>query len=166
MLQRLDAYCAFYGIGRGRAIGHLLKGALPDPNWLPTSPELLAANGLAHSPAVEETTSLPLIADQVGGGVEKQASHTAATMTSGNSTRPDPRFREGDSVMNNSGTRCGLISDEPPHWVPASRLDTGEEREGHWCYAVAWDGQMGFTISYAEDLLRHADANPAHGEVG
>jgi len=25
---------------------------------------------------------------------------------------------------------------------------------GHWTYAVAWDGQMGLTIRYAEDLLR------------
>ena len=24
-----------YGIGRGKAIGHLLKGALPDPSWVP-----------------------------------------------------------------------------------------------------------------------------------
>ena len=31
VLKRLDAYCALYGIGRGRAIGHLLQGALPDP---------------------------------------------------------------------------------------------------------------------------------------
>ena len=32
----------------------------------------------------------------------------------------------------------------------------GDLRVGHWSYAVAWDGQMGFTINYAEDLLRSA----------
>ena len=30
-----------YGIGRGRAIGHLLKGALPDPSWVPNDLALL-----------------------------------------------------------------------------------------------------------------------------
>ena len=165
VLQRLDAYCAFYGIGRGRAIGHLLKGALPDPSWLPTSPDLLAGNGSAGGSDHEETTSLQLISDQVDGGAETQASNTASTMTSSNRTRPEPSFREGDSVMNNSGTRCGLISDQPPRWVPPSCLASGEQREGHWCYAVAWDGQMGFTISYAEDLLRHVDAHAAQGRI-
>ena len=165
VLQRLDAYCAFYGIGRGRAIGHLLKGALPDPSWLPTSPELLTGNDAARGSDHEETASLQLMSDQRDGGVEKPASPIASTMTSSHKSRPSPGFREGDSVMNNSGTRFGMISDEPPRWVPASCLDSGEQREGHWSYAVAWDGQMGFTISYAEDLLRRADAQAAQGQV-
>ena len=33
-------------------------------------------------------------------------------------------------------------------------LPNAEQRPGHWTYAVAWDGQMGLTIRYAEDLLR------------
>ena len=45
VLERLDTYCAFYGVGRGRAIGHLLQGALPDPNWLPPVLDLLEEAG-------------------------------------------------------------------------------------------------------------------------
>jgi hypothetical protein len=36
----------------------------------------------------------------------------------------------------------------------AGAAANGEQRPGHWTYAVAWDGQMGLTIRYAEDLLR------------
>ena len=135
-----------------------MKGALPDPNWLPTSPELLDSDGLMPDPAENETASHQRMASQDVNGPEQLAPSTGS--------RPKPCFREGDSVTNNSGTRCGLIGDEPPRWVAASRLDSSELLAGHWSYAVAWDGQMGFTINYAEDLLRHADAKADQGEVG
>jgi hypothetical protein len=34
ILERLDAYCKLYGVGRGKAIGHLLTGALPPEEWV------------------------------------------------------------------------------------------------------------------------------------
>lgn len=45
VLERLDSYCNLYGVGRGRAIGHLLQGALPDPRWLPAGTALLESSG-------------------------------------------------------------------------------------------------------------------------
>ena len=38
------------------------------------------------------------------------------------------------------------------------QLPSGEWRSGHWVYPVAWDGQSGLTIRYAEDLLRPAES--------
>ena len=147
VLQRLDAYCALYGVGRGRAIGHLLKGALPDPNWLPTSSHLLDGDASVQGLPGEE-----------GAEVGEEVSR--------NAFRPSPSFRAGDSVTNNSGTRRGVIDGERPRWISASQLASGERRDGHWSYAVAWDGQMGLTISYAEDLLRHADPGTLQDRVG
>lgn len=34
ILERLDRYCATYRVGRGKAIGHLLLGALPPEEWM------------------------------------------------------------------------------------------------------------------------------------
>ena len=45
VLERLDSYCNLYGVGRGRAIGHLLQGALPDPRWLPAGTALQESSG-------------------------------------------------------------------------------------------------------------------------
>jgi len=64
-----------------------------------------------------------------------------------------PRFRSGDRVTNNSLTRHGEIASEPIVWVKSAVQTSGTVRDGHWSYAVAWDGQMGLTIRYAEDLL-------------
>lgn len=41
VFQQRDTYCAFFGVGGGRAIGHLLQGALPDPDSFPTVNDLL-----------------------------------------------------------------------------------------------------------------------------
>ena len=45
VLEQLDAYSNLYGVRRGRAIGHLLQGALPDPRWLPAGTALLESSG-------------------------------------------------------------------------------------------------------------------------
>ena len=139
VLERLDSYCLFYGVGRGRAIGHLLQGALPDPSWLPQRPVFLeepsdGAEACTRTPA--ETT--PEADPSLPSAAERQM----------------PLFHAGDRISNNSGRRLGVISDEPRQWVEPVRLPSGEQRPGHWTYAVAWDGQMGLTIRYAEDLLR------------
>lgn len=34
VLERLDRYCRLYKVGRGKAIGHLLQGALPPEEWM------------------------------------------------------------------------------------------------------------------------------------
>ena len=148
VLQRLDAYCAMYGIGRGRAIGHLLKGALPDPNWVPHDVALLE-HGNADSAA--------------RGGMDLQGEESADDVGSDpeldqlrRQPRPAARFQVGDRVSNNSQARYGVIAPESRQWTQAVRLPGGDLRVGHWSYAVAWDGQMGFTIRYAEDLLRSA----------
>lgn len=65
-----------------------------------------------------------------------------------------PFFQAGDRISNNSGRRHGVIAEEPCLWAEPVLLPNGEQRHGHWTYAVAWDGQMGLTIRYAEDLLR------------
>ena len=126
VLKRLDAYCAFYGVGRGRAIGHLLQGALPDPNWHPQLKHLID-DGVTTNPSEPDDCSTE--------------------------NRPAPRFRSGDRVTNNSLTRQGEIASEPIVWVKSAVQTCGTVRDGHWSYAVAWDGQMGLTIRYAEDLL-------------
>ena len=126
VLKRLDAYCAFYGVGRGRAIGHLLQGALPDPSWHPQLKHLID-DGMEPSPSDEAENS--------------------------SESRPAPRFRSGDRVTNNSVARHGEIASEPIVWVKSVVQSCGTVREGHWSYAVAWDGHMGLTIRYAEDLL-------------
>ena len=148
VLERLDAYCAIYGIGRGRAIGHLLKGALPDPSWLPSSVSVLP-----HDDRGKETPK-----DSVSSQVSMQAATTEQVDSDLASNpgleRPQARFVPGDWVTNNTGNRHGRIDAEPRQWVPPARLSSGEIRPGHWSYAVAWEGQMGLTIRYAEDLLR------------
>ena len=67
---------------------------------------------------------------------------------------PQPLFQPRDRVVNNQGVRSGHVVDEPILWVEPVRLADGTLRSGHWSYAVAWDGQKGLTIRYAEDLLR------------
>ena len=131
ILQRLDAYCAFYGIGRGRAIGHLLQGALPDPSWHPQLIDFTAEREVVNS-------SDP---------ADDQAAESSKD-------RPAPLFHAGDRIVNNAGTRRGQIAAEPCTWISQVRLPCGTLRPGHWSYAVAWDGQMGLTIRYAEDLLQ------------
>ena len=132
VLERLDTYCAFYGVGRGRAIGHLLQGALPDPNWLPPVIDLLeeaepvaAMNHEAFSPHNDQ----------------------------GEALRPTPRFQASDRVCNKASGRCGVIADKPLLWIEPGPSPTGMRGEGHWSYAVAWDGELGLTIRYAEYLL-------------
>ena len=139
VLERLDSYCLFYGVGRGRAIGHLLQGALPDPSWLPQRPVFLeepsdGAEACTRTPA--ETT--PEADPSLPSAAERQM----------------PLFQAGDRISNNSGRRHGVIAEEPCLWAEPVLLPNGEQRPGHWTYAVAWDGQMGLTIRYAEDLLR------------
>ena len=147
ILDRLDAYCAFYGVGRGRAIGHLLKGALPDPSWIP------ASAGFLEDAIAGEGLDRAALADEQGGFLDAsdQDPELKALM---DAPRPVALFRSGERVCNNSGGRMGVIAEEPRLWVEPVRLATGALREGHWTYAVAWDGQMGLTIRYAEDLLR------------
>ena len=140
VLERLDTYCAFYGVGRGRAIGHLLQGALPDPNWLPPVIDLLAeaepvaaGDKALHQPHNDERESF----------------------------NPMPCFQAGDRVCNKASGRCGVIADEPLLWIEPGPSSTGMRGEGHWSYAVAWDGELGLTIRYAEYLLRsEIDASP------
>ena len=137
-----------YGIGRGRAIGHLLKGALPDPSWVPHD-VALPGHGDAESAAT--------------GGMDLEFEESADDSGSDpeldqlrRQPRPAARFQVGDRVSNNSQARYGVIAPESRQWIEAVRLPGGDLRVGHWSYAVAWDGQMGFTIRYAEDLLRSA----------
>ncbi|QNJ16488.1 hypothetical protein SynA1840_00942 [Synechococcus sp. A18-40] len=129
----------FYGVGRGRAIGHLLQGALPDPSWLPQRPVFLEE----PSDGTEACTGTP-----AGSTPEADPSITSAA------ARPMPLFQAGDRISNNSGRRHGVIAEEPCLWAEPVLLPNGEQRPGHWTYSVAWDGQMGLTIRYAEDLLR------------
>ena len=139
VLERLDTYCAFYGVGRGKAIGHLLQGALPDPNWLPPVIDLLKD----AEPVVEGDNGLPQPQNEQG-----------------EASKPEPRFQAGDRVGNKASGRCGVISDEPLLWIEPGPWPTGIPREGHWSYSVAWDGELGLTIRYAEDLLEPEDAAP------
>ena len=132
VLERLDTYCAFYGVGRGRAIGHLLQGALPDPNWLPPVIDLLEA---AEPVAARDNQPLHPNNDQ----------REALT--------PTLRFQVGDRVCNKASGRCGVIADEPLLWIEPGPSPSGMRNEGHWSYAVAWDGELGLTIRYAEYLL-------------
>ena len=148
MLERLDAYCANYGIGRGRAIGHLLKGALPDPSWLPPSVSVLPReDGGTEAPKNRDSSEVSMPSTNT-----VQVDSDLASLQG--LERPEARFFPGDWVTNNSGNRRGRIDAEPRRWVPPARLSSGELRPGHWSYAVAWEGQMGLTIRYAEDLLR------------
>ena len=139
VLERLDSYCLFYGVGRGRAIGHLLQGALPDPSWLPQRPVFLEE----PSDGTEACAS-----PSPGTTPEVDPSITSAA------ERPMPLFQAGDRISNNSGRRHGVIAEEPCLWAEPVPLPNCGQRPGHWTYAVAWDGQMGLTIRYAEDLLR------------
>ena len=132
VLERLDTYCAFYGVGRGRAIGHLLQGALPDPNWLPPVIDLLEE---AEPVVAADKTLDPLQND------------------GGEALKPLCRFQAGDRVCNKASGRCGVIADEPLRWIEPGPSSTGMRGEGHWSYAVAWDGELGLTIRYAEYLL-------------
>ena len=135
-----------YGIGRGKAIGHLLKGALPDPSWVPHGFSLLG-NGDAETSV---TVGMDLRDEECAGAPasDPELEHLRRQ------PRPAARFRVGDRVSNNSGGRFGVIAPESKQWIDAVRLPGGDLRAGHWSYAVAWDGQMGLTIRYAEDLLR------------
>ena len=151
VLQRLDHYCAMYGIGRGRAIGHLLKGALPDPSWVSAVESLLD-----HADRASESSGESLSFD--GGDRQGDDPLDQELIELLQSDRPSARFRPFERVSNNNATRFGVISSEPVCWVEAVRLTSGELRPGHWSYAVAWDGQMGLTIRYAEDLLRTVDS--------
>ena len=156
VLDRLDAYCAFYGVGRGRAIGHLLKGALPDPSWIP------ASAGFLEQPTSGEGLNRAAQADDHDGN--RNASDQDPELTALiDAPCPVPLFSAGQRVCNNSGGRMGVIAEEPLQWVEPVRLPNGALREGHWTYAVAWDGQMGLTIRYAEDLLRPAQLQSMAG---
>ena len=153
VLQRLDAYCAIYGVGRGRAIGHLLKGALPDPNWLPATTSFLPReiNQEAEDSFTSElsTTSIPDHTTSLTGRVVSETDPSEEVS--------EPQFHCGDRVSNNSGSRLGRIADDSLQWIDSTQLNNGEWRAAHWSYAVAWDGQAGLTIRYAEDLLRPED---------
>ena len=137
-----------YGIGRGKAIGHLLKGALPDPSWVPHD---LALPGYGDTESAV-TGGIDVLEEEGAGdpASDPELEHLRRQ------PRPAARFRVGDRVSNNSGGRFGVIAPEPKQWTDAVRLSGGDLRAGHWSYAVAWDGQMGLTIRYAEDLLRSA----------
>ena len=63
------------------------------------------------------------------------------------------RFQAGDRVSNQASGRCGVIADEPLLWIAPGPSPTGMRGEGHWSYAVAWDGELGLAIRYAEYLL-------------
>jgi hypothetical protein len=106
VLQRLDAYCAFYGVGRGRAIGHLLQGALPDPNWHPQLKHLIDDEG------------------------SSTASEPPDSSADADNARPSPLFRSGDHVSNNSGARRGRIAAEPIVWVEQKEQACGTLRAG------------------------------------
>lgn len=154
VLQRLDAYCAIYGVGRGRAIGHLLKGALPDPNWLPATTSFLP--GEIEDSSDTQTDSLVAVTHE--DDVQPSPSDGAPSGSDGDAVLPAPLFQSGDRVANNSGSRLGRIGEDPCHWMDPVQLPSGEWRSGHWVYPVAWDGQSGLTIRYAEDLLRPAES--------
>ena len=169
VLERLDTYCAHYGIGRGRAIGHLLKGALPDPSWLPPSVSLVPVTPrrIQDSPVEDSPVGESQVVDaerqipkDTVDAIEVTKNASAADPMDDDlralqgQERPEARFVTGDRVTNNSGKRRGRIDTEPRRWVPPARMPSGQLRPGHWSYAVAWDGQMGLTIRYAEDLLR------------
>ena len=150
VLERLDAYCALYGIGRGRAIGHLLQGALPDPRWMPAGTTLLnqASDAEPEKAGPAEATATTHSA------VPRNDRRDPELEALGAIPRSQPHFQAGDRVANSTGTRFGSVSDEPLQWVDAVRLADGAIRPGHWSYAVAWDGQAGLTIRYSEDLLQ------------
>jgi len=150
VLDRLDAYCALYGIGRGRAIGHLLQGALPDPRWMPAGTTLLSQASEAEPEKSGTTEATPT---RHGAG-QRGDLRDAELEALGAIPRSQPHFQAGDRVANSTGSRFGSISDEPLQWVAAVRLADGAIRPGHWSYAVAWDGQAGLTIRYSEDLLQ------------
>ena len=150
VLERLDAYCALYGIGRGRAIGHLLQGALPDPRWMPAGTTLLnqASDAEPEKAGTTEATAKTRSAAPRGDVRDPELEALGAI------PRSQPHFQAGDRVANSTVTRFGSVSDEPLQWVAAVRLADGAIRPGHWSYAVAWDGQSGLTIRYPEDLLQ------------
>ncbi len=135
-----------YGIGRGRAIGHLLKGALPDPSWLPSTATLI--NDSDESPASAGDSSSPK-----GVGGSQGVDQDSELLTLQQRPCPRPHFKKGDLVTNKRGDRRGVIDAAPPCWVAPMRLPSGELQTGYWTYSVAWEGEMGFTISYSEDLL-------------
>ena len=158
VLERLDSYCNLYGVGRGRAIGHLLQGALPDPRWLPVGTALLESSG--EGDATEPRSTGP--GDAVSStGVEPGNDPELFALAA--QPHPQPLFQPGDRVVNNQGVRSGHVVDEPIFWVDPVRLSNGTLRSGHWSYAVAWDGQAGLTIRYDEDLLQPA---PRQNEAG
>lgn len=148
VLKRLDAYCTLYGIGRGRAIGHLLQGALPDPQWLPAGVSLLHSLSDMEPSFRDDSPGEPAAASVSSDDADPELS---ALMTAPPS---QPLFRAGDRVANRQGSRCGSIAAEPCQWVAPRRLANGDLRLGHWSYAVVWDGQAGLIINYAEDLLK------------
>ena len=150
VLARLDAYCSLYGIGRGRAIGHLLQGALPDPRWLPAGTTLLNQASDSESEDAERTDAGTAAHGSALRGDDQDPELAAL----GAMPRSQPLFTPRDRVANSAGTRFGSVSDEPLQWVAAVRLADGSLRPGHWSYAVAWDGQAGLTIRYSEDLLQ------------
>ena len=150
VLARLDAYCSLYGIGRGRAIGHLLQGALPDPRWLPAGTTLLNQSSDSESDDAERTDAVTAAHGSALRGDDQDPELAAL----GAMPRSQPLFTPRDRVANSAGTRFGSVSDEPLQWVAAVRLADGTLRPGHWSYAVAWDGQAGLTIRYSEDLLQ------------
>ena len=150
VLERLDAYCALYGIGRGRAIGHLLQGALPDPRWMPAGTTLLNQSSEVEPEKAGATEATATSHSAVPKGDVRDPELEAL----GAIPRPQPHFQAGDRVANSTVTRFGSVSDEPLQWVAAVRLADGAIRPGHWSYAVAWDGQSGLTIRYSEDLLQ------------
>ena len=157
VLQRLDAYCTLYGIGRGRVIGHLLQGALPDPSWLPSTANLL------NDGSSNKSEGSDLSPSEAPGGTQRSAPDPELQFLL---QRPCPKasFAGGDRVTNKSGDRKGVIDASPPCWVDPLRLPSGELRSGYWTYAVAWDGQLGLTIRYAEDLLRPSGIDPSDGK--
>ena len=146
VIQRLDAYCALYGIGRGRAIGHLLKGALPDPSWLPSTATLINESASTPSDAVDSSSPVTISGSQ-------RLDPDLELLSLQQRPCPRARFKTGDVVTNKRGDRKGVIDAAPPCWVAPLRLPSGELQSGYWTYSVAWEGQMGFTISYSEDLL-------------
>ena len=148
VLERLDAYCATYGVGRGRAIGHLLQGALPDPRWFPAGATLLNQDpSKTEQPTQQRVVPAHPSAPQSEPGDPELEALMASPPT-------QPLFRSGDRVSNRNRTRCGWVAEEPLQWIPAVRLNDGVLRPGHWSYAVAWEDESGLTIRYAEDLLQ------------
>lgn len=150
VLARLDAYCSLYGIGRGRAIGHLLQGALPDPRWMPAGATLLNQSSESRSEDADQADAVA----SAQGLASRGNDHDSELAALGAMPRSQPLFQPSDRVANSMGTRFGCISAEPLQWVAAVRFADGTLRPGHWSYAVAWDGQAGLTIRYSEDLLQ------------